>query len=67
MFMNFAGLLICQLEKFVRFVNRVFMDAPRLREFFDVLDTEPAVRDGPAPSIPAAARPRRIQATVVFL
>jgi ATP-binding cassette subfamily B protein len=45
MFMNFSGLLIAQLERFVRFVNAVFMDAPRLREFFDVLDTEPAVRD----------------------
>ncbi len=45
MFMNFSGLLIVQLERFVRFVNKVFMDAPRLREFFDVLDTEPAVRD----------------------
>ena len=45
MFMNFSALLIMQLERFVRFVNRVFMDAPRLREFFDVLDTEPAVRD----------------------
>src|SRR5262252_2974321 len=45
MFMNFSALLIMQLERFVRFTNRVFMDAPRLREFFDVLDTEPAVRD----------------------
>jgi ATP-binding cassette subfamily B protein len=45
MFMNFSGLLIMQLERFVRFVNKVFMDAPRLREFFDVLDTEPAVHD----------------------
>ena len=43
--MNFSALLIAQLERFVRFVNQVFMDAPRLREFFDVLDTEPAVRD----------------------
>ena len=45
MFMNFSALLIAQLERFVRFVNKVFMDAPRLREFFEVLDTEPAVRD----------------------
>ena len=45
MFMNFSGLLIMQLERFVRFVNKVFMDAPRLREFFDVLDTVPAVHD----------------------
>jgi ATP-binding cassette, subfamily B, beta-glucan exporter len=45
MFVNFAGLLIGQLEKFVRFINKVFMDAPRLREFFNVLDTESIVRE----------------------
>jgi len=44
-FMNFAGLLIIRLEQVVGFTNRVLMDAPRLREFFDVLDTVPAVRD----------------------
>jgi len=46
-FMNFAGLLIIRLEQVVGFSNRVLMDAPRLREFFTVLDTEPAVRDRP--------------------
>jgi ATP-binding cassette subfamily B protein len=44
-FMNFAGLLIGKLEQAVSFTNRVFMEAPRLKQFFDVLDTEPAVRD----------------------
>jgi glucan exporter ATP-binding protein len=44
-FMNFAGLLIIRLEQVVGFTNRVLMDAPRLKEFFDVLDTVPAVRD----------------------
>ena len=44
-FMNFAGLLIGRLEQAVGFTNRVFMEAPRLKQFFDVLDTEPAVRD----------------------
>ena len=47
MFMSFAGLLITRLEQSVHFVNRVQMDAPRLAEFFEVLDTEPAVRDRP--------------------
>jgi ATP-binding cassette, subfamily B, beta-glucan exporter len=47
MFMNFAGLLIVQLEKAVRFASRLSMEAPRLRDFFQVLDTEPAVRDSP--------------------
>ena len=44
-FMNFAGLLVIRLEQVVGFSNRVLMDAPRLKEFFDVLDTVPAVRD----------------------
>jgi glucan exporter ATP-binding protein len=44
-FMNFAGLIIVRLEQAVGFTNRVFMEAPRLKQFFDVLDTEPAVRD----------------------
>jgi glucan exporter ATP-binding protein len=46
-FMNFAGLLIVRLEQVVGFTNKVLLDAPRLREFFGVLDTEPAVRDAP--------------------
>jgi ATP-binding cassette, subfamily B, beta-glucan exporter len=56
MFMNFAGLLIGQLEKFVRFVNKVFMDAPRLREFFNVLDTESNVREAPGAVDPGHMR-----------
>src|SRR3954462_2162697 len=44
-FMNFAGLLIVRLEQVVGFTNKVLLDAPRLREFFGVLDTVPAVRD----------------------
>jgi ATP-binding cassette subfamily B protein len=61
MFMNFAGTLIGQLEKVVRFVNRVFMDAPRLREFFKVLDTESEVRDRPS-----AIDPGRVKGLVAF-
>ncbi|HEY2228977.1 MAG TPA: glucan ABC transporter ATP-binding protein/ permease [Xanthobacteraceae bacterium] len=45
MFMGFAALLINRLEQAVMFANRMLMDAPRLNEFFEVLDTEPAVRD----------------------
>ena len=44
-FMNFAGLLVMRLEQVVGFSNKVLMDAPRLREFYEVLDTVPAVRD----------------------
>jgi ATP-binding cassette, subfamily B, beta-glucan exporter len=45
MFMSFATLLISKLEQAVHFANRMQMEAPRLAEFFEVLDTEPAVRD----------------------
>jgi glucan exporter ATP-binding protein len=44
-FMAFAGLLIDRLQHAVGFTNRIFTEAPRLYEFFDVLDTVPAVRD----------------------
>src|SRR6516225_1868794 len=47
MFVSFATLLIQKLEQVVSFINSVFMEAPRLREFFNVLDAVPAVRDRP--------------------
>ena len=47
MFMSFATLLVQKLDAAVGFVNKVFMDAPRLREFFEVLDTDPVVHDRP--------------------
>jgi glucan exporter ATP-binding protein len=46
-FMNFAGLIIMRLEQSVGFINKVMMEAPRLREFFQVWDTVPAIRDTP--------------------
>jgi ATP-binding cassette, subfamily B, beta-glucan exporter len=45
MFMSFAGMLIQRLEQAARFANRLFMDAPRLQEFFSVLDTAQGPRD----------------------
>src|SRR4051794_2885631 len=45
MFVSFATLLIQKLEQVVSFINSVFMEAPRLQEFFNVLDEVPAVRD----------------------
>jgi ATP-binding cassette, subfamily B, beta-glucan exporter len=45
MFMSLATMLIAKLEQAVGFTNRIFLDVPRLREFFGVLDTTPAVRD----------------------
>jgi ATP-binding cassette, subfamily B, beta-glucan exporter len=45
MFMSFAGMLIQRLEQAASFVNRIFMDMPKLEQFFAVLDTTAAVKD----------------------
>ena len=46
-FMAFAGMVIARLEQAVSFVNRMAMDAPQLRDFFEVLDTIPTMQDRP--------------------
>ena len=46
-FMNFAIMLIVRLDQVVHFANFQFMAMPKLQQFFDVLDTEPGVRDRP--------------------
>jgi glucan exporter ATP-binding protein len=46
-FVSFATMLIQKLEQVVSFINNVFMEAPRLQDFFNVLDAVPAVRDRP--------------------
>ncbi len=46
-FMSIAALLITRLEQAVSFANRLFLDAPKLSDFFTVLDTVPTVRDRP--------------------
>jgi glucan exporter ATP-binding protein len=61
MFMSYAALLIGKLEQAVGFANTMVTDAPRLREFFDVLDTVPNVRDRPA-----AVDPGRLRGHVEF-
>jgi ATP-binding cassette subfamily B protein len=60
-FMSIATLVIGRLEQAIGFANRIFMDAPRLRDFFGVLDTEPAVRDRPD-----AVDPGRVRGLVEF-
>ena len=60
-FMAIASLLISRLEQVVGFANRLFMDAPKLAEFFAVLDTVPAVRDRPD-----ALDPGRLRGLVEF-
>jgi ATP-binding cassette, subfamily B, beta-glucan exporter len=61
MFVSFATLLIQKLEQVVSFINSVFMEAPRLQEFFNVLDAVPAVRDRPD-----AIDPGRLSGLVEF-
>src|ERR1700691_5966296 len=60
-FMSIAALLIARLEQVVGFATRLFMDAPKLVEFFGVFDTVPAVRDRPD-----AADPGRLRGLVEF-
>ncbi len=60
-FMAIASLLIGRLEQVVGFANRLFMDAPKLAEFFGVIDTVPAVRDRPD-----AIDPGRVRGLVEF-
>ena len=57
-FTSFTGMVIARLEQVVGFVNRLMIDAPRLGEFFAVLDTVPAVRDRPDASDPGRLRGR---------
>ena len=60
-FMNFAGLIIARLEHAVGFINEVVGEAAQLREFFQVRDTVPAIRDRPD-----AIDPGRLDGPVEF-
>jgi ATP-binding cassette subfamily B protein len=60
-FMAIAALLITRLEQAVSFSNRLFMDAPKLSDFFGVLDAVPSVRDRPD-----AVDPGRLRGLVEF-
>ena len=60
-FMNFSGLIISRLEHSVSFINTIVSEAPRLREFFQVWDTVPAIRD-----LPGAVDLGRLKGRVEF-
>jgi len=60
-FMNFAGLIIARLEHTVGFINEVVGEAAQLREFFQVRDTVPAIKDRPD-----AIDPGRLDGPVEF-
>jgi ATP-binding cassette subfamily B protein len=44
-FVAFAGLVIARLDQSVSFINRLASEAPRLKDFFDILDTAPDLKD----------------------
>jgi ATP-binding cassette subfamily B protein len=46
-FVGFATLLVGRLDQVVGFANRLVLDAPRLAEFFEVMDVVPNVHDRP--------------------
>ena len=60
-FMSLAAGLIARLDQLVSFFNALFLQVPKLADFFGVLDTVPAVADRPA-----ARDPGRVAGHVAF-
>ena len=60
-FMSLATMLVARLDHVVAFVNGLFQQAPKMAEFFEILDTVPAVRDRPN-----AASVARFEGEVAF-
>jgi glucan exporter ATP-binding protein len=60
-FMSFSTMLIQRLQDAVSFTNRIFTEAPRLQEFFEIMDTIPGMRDRPN-----AVDPGRVRGLVEF-
>ena len=60
-FMSLAAGMIARLDQLVSFSNALFLQVPKLRDFFGVLDTVPAVRDRPG-----ARDPGRLTGRVAF-
>jgi ATP-binding cassette subfamily B protein len=60
-FMGFATMLIGRLEQATGFISGLFFQVPGLADFFEVLDTDPAVKDRPG-----AVRLGRIRGEVEF-
>ncbi len=65
-FMSFATMLIARLDQAVGFANALFLQAPKLRDFFGVLDTPPVVRDRPGTRDPGVLRGRVVFEDVSF-
>jgi len=59
-FVGFAGLLISKLDQLSSFVARIFMQAPTLQNFFDLLDTSGTTIEKPG-AVPLEAVKGRVQ------
>ncbi len=46
-FMNLATLLIGYLQQVSGFINQLFLEAPKIKQYFEISDTAPQVRDVP--------------------
>lgn len=60
-FIAFAGIFIGRLEQIVTFANKLAIDAPRLQQFFEILDTSPEIQN-----IPNAIDPGRCVGLIEF-
>ena len=60
-FMSFATMMVARLDQAVAFSNALLLQGPKLRDFFGILDTAPAVRDRPG-----ARDPGRLAGRVRF-
>ena len=60
-FMALSTMLIGKLNDVIGFINGIFMQAPKIQEFFAVLDTPPHVAD-----MPLARDPGRLKGRVSF-
>lgn len=61
MFIGFSGLIIGRLEQSVAMANRLSLEAPKLREFIEVMQARPGVADRPG-----ACEPDRIVGRIEF-
>ncbi|HJP97504.1 MAG TPA: glucan ABC transporter ATP-binding protein/ permease [Rhodanobacteraceae bacterium] len=60
-FVGFALMLIGRLQQFATFISNLFIQAPAMRDYFDVLDTQPSIRERPnAPKL------RKVRGEVAF-
>ena len=60
-FVGFALMLIGRLEQLATFISNLFFQAPAMRDYFEVLDTQTSIRE-----LPGAPKLRRVRGKVAF-